>query len=55
VGVSPAHAAEPFIGRWAVKPEVCKIYGDTPTDRAADRDRDLNHVVRRHVSHRQGV
>ena len=29
--VSPALAAEPFIGRWAMKPEVCNAFsGDTP-------------------------
>ena len=27
VMASSAHAAEPFVGRWAAKPEVCSLHG----------------------------
>jgi hypothetical protein len=35
LGTSPAPAAEAFVGRWAVKPEVCAVRGGETPETAA--------------------
>jgi hypothetical protein len=52
--LSSALAAEPFVGRWAIKPEICTGHGDTAAT-ASLVATDTAVVVRRLLPHRQDV
>ena len=55
-GVVCARATEQFVGRWAVKPEICASHGgDTRRNLGAGRHRHLAVVVRRLLPDRQDV